>query len=237
MRTLILGGTFNPVHTGHVRLAVEASERLGCTRLIWLPSYSPHYRSRAHLLAFDLRVGLITAASAAFKDVVVSDIERRATQSRYSFDILSDLCAEERIESPYFAMGPELFQKLPSWYRGTELPRRIDIAVGAREDFVEDDFHGIVSRHWPDFVRVEAAAECLATYRDPSDAHGMSLLAMPRLDINATMIRRLWREGRSIAQLVPDAVLDVLMRHREQVDAAWELETDCQTNKQGHISL
>jgi nicotinate-nucleotide adenylyltransferase len=115
MRALILGGTFNPVHTGHVRLGIEASERLGYARLIWLPSFSPHYRSRAHLLAFDLRVALLEAASAAFAEAAVSDIERRPTQSHYSIDILSDLCVEERIDEPCFAMGLELFEKLPTW--------------------------------------------------------------------------------------------------------------------------
>jgi nicotinic acid mononucleotide adenylyltransferase len=95
-----------------------------------------------------------------------------------------------------------------------------------RDGLDEATFHGILSRRWPDFSPAGPSAECLATYCDPTGAHRISLLAMPRLDINATMIRRLWREGRNIAHLMPDAVLDVLLRHRDQVDAAWRLETD-----------
>jgi nicotinate-nucleotide adenylyltransferase len=226
MRALILGGTFNPVHIGHLRLAIETTERLGCERTLFLPSFAPVHRSRAHLLSFELRVELIEAAAAGVAAVSVSDAERRHSGPPYSVVVLPRLCAESGIDAPCFAMGLEQFARLPSWYRGRELPHLVDVAVGVREDLDEAAFQRIRATAWPDFVPVEAPSGVISAFREPDGEHRISLMAIPRLDVTATMIRRRWRERRSLAHLVPDPVLARLLDHRDEVDAAWNRETE-----------
>lgn len=226
MRALILGGTFNPIHIGHLRLAIETAERLGCDHTVFLPSFAPIHRSRAHLLSFEFRVRLIETASAALPSVSVSDAERRHSGPPYSVDVLPALCAEAGIDAPCFAMGLEQFERLPSWYRGRDLPHLVDLAVGIREELGEAAFHRIRETAWPDFVAVEPSPGVHAAFREPDGPRRISLLAIPRLDVTATLIRCRWREGRSLAHLVPDPALALLLAHRDEVDTAWRRETE-----------
>lgn len=221
MRALILGGAFNPVHSGHTRLAIEAHETLSCQRTIWLPGFSPHYRSTDYLLPFDLRLMLLAAARPDSDGV--SDLERRHGGPAYTVDTLPQICEEEGVSDPYFVLGLENFRHLHLWRRAEELAQRTSFVIAAREGADIEAFHRLMQAHWLDYRASEPMAGTHAVYEGPTGRR-IALLAMPRLDISSTLIRARWREDRDISQLVPDAVRGLLYLHRDAVDKAWQQE-------------
>lgn len=220
MAALVLGGTFNPVHFGHLRLAVEASESLGCPRSVWVPGYRPHYRETGQLLSFDLRSRLLDVATDGMAGTSVSDVERRHDGPAYSFDILRRLAGELGDDDLGFVVGIEQFVNMRSWYRGVELADLADIVVAGRDGEGERLFRQAVKRSWPEAGEERGAPGMAAVFR-PEGGRRLILLDLPRLDISSSRIRRRWLDGRSIRHLLPDPVLDLLEAHRADVTEAW----------------
>ncbi|NLH83486.1 MAG: nicotinate-nicotinamide nucleotide adenylyltransferase, partial [Phyllobacteriaceae bacterium] len=220
-----LGGTFNPVQIGHLRLAVETTERLGCDRLVFLPGHAPRHRDLSHLLPFDLRIALLVAATRDEGAFVVDDAERRHPDAPYSRELLPRLCRDAGIDDASFVLGLEQFERLPSWFRGRELPDVVDLVVCGREERGEAMFADLVARFWTDFSPIAAPSEGTIAF-ERSDGRRIVHLAVPRIDVSSTLVRRLWRQRRSIAHLVPDPVLELLEQNRAMVDAAWADEAE-----------
>lgn len=87
-RTLIFGGTFNPVHVGHLRVAVEAVEALGFGQVEWIPSFAPRHKGEPGLLGFDLRAKLLRNAVRHHANFRVNEIEKTLPTPSFTFQTL-----------------------------------------------------------------------------------------------------------------------------------------------------
>lgn len=206
----LFGGTFDPVHFGHLRLAEEATERLGLATVIWSPAGRPPHRDRPgtgarHRLAM---VELAVAGNPRFR---VDPSEARARLPSYTVTTLARLRRQFGPTRPLvLLLGGDAFAGLTGWHRWPELFSFAHLAITHRPG----DEPGPAS--WP----AELAAEFARRYRDSptalADAPAGSIVgfAMTPLAISATQIRGLLAGRQSPRYLLPDAVLDYIHSHR-----------------------
>ncbi|MBL8226748.1 MAG: nicotinate-nucleotide adenylyltransferase [Chromatiales bacterium] len=199
----ILGGTFDPVHLGHLRTAVELAEILGLGEVRLMPAGSPPHRPTPVAPA-DLRWRMLVAAVAGKSGLVPDNRELRRAGPSYTVDTLMELRDENGDRPLCLILGADAFAGLGSWHRWRELPDLAHIVV--------------VHRPGHEVPAAGAAGELLTARRaaSPVDlaaapAGRVLLQAVTPLAIAASAIRALVARGGDPAFLVPDAVRDLIL--------------------------
>lgn len=188
-----MGGTFDPVHLGHVAMAEAAARCAGLDRVLLIPASQPPHRSAATAPAAD-RLEMCRLAAAGHPALDVSDIELRRPGPSYTVDTLRALAAERPEDELYLVLGWDAARELGAW--------RSPGAVISLARLV------VVTR--PGYAR-PGRADLAAAGIDPDRA----LLCDTRTpDVESTDIRRLAETGGSLAGLVDPAVEAYLRRHR-----------------------
>lgn len=181
----ILGGTFDPVHHGHLLLARDAVEELGLARLIFVPAaVNPFKLGQAAGAPGELRLAMLRAATAGAAGFAVDDTELRRAGPSYTFDTVSEIQRREPDARLVCLIGADNVPGLPRWHRSAELR--------AMAEF-------IVFRRGTDHA---------------ANAAGLRALTPRRVDISATEIRNRVAAGRTIRYLVPEAVAEIITAHR-----------------------
>ena len=238
----ILGGTFNPVHNGHLRLAVEVGEALGLERVLLTPCASPPHKTQNGLLPFDLRVSFLREAVRGIPLLEVCTLEGELDGPSYTWASLSERhrraghCADpdscplpEPAQRPYFMMGAESFSALHTWRRGLELPKLGHLVMVPRGGEDRSVFRASIRQYWPgslpDNERADEPVyqrETVALVGDAAGGGHCTFLPVPRLDISSTFRRQRGREGRSLAGLIPEGVLALMEAERATLDELWK---------------
>ncbi|WP_428818867.1 nicotinate-nucleotide adenylyltransferase [Microbulbifer sp. MCCC 1A16149] len=207
MKTIALfGGTFNPVHFGHLRMALELKEVLGFEEMRLLPSHQPVHRAAPGVTA-EARRDMLALALADCPALQLDQRELLRAGPTYTVDTLEELRAElgEGV-SISFCMGLDSLLGLPGWHRWERLIELAHLVVVARPGW--------------QFPAQGEVAELLATHRgDIGDlqqrAAGRILVReQTLLPISATGIRSLIESGRSPQYLLPQRVLEYIQTHQ-----------------------
>ena len=208
----VLGGTFDPIHHGHLRLAEElgATLRLDTVRL--MPSGTPPHRA-APQVAAEHRLAMTRLATAGNNRFQVDEREMRRAGPGYSYDTLSDLRAESGAARPLvLIVGADAFLEFATWHRWHEIFGLAHVAVAHRPGFPVERW----SERMPQPLAREYSARLmqqpLAVHLTP--AGGIVVVPFTALDISATAIRDMLKAGASPRYLLPDAVLDYIRAHR-----------------------
>ncbi len=200
----VLGGTFNPVHLGHLRAAEEVREALGLERVKFIPARIPPHKAAEGLAPPEQRLAWLRAAIAANPAFEVSDVELRREGPSYSVDTLrilrADLGPRARI---WFLLGADAFREIHTWHEFRELFELADMAVMRRP---------------PDEAPL-LPPEALRYAFEPT-AHGyrhrsgreVRVVRVTQLDISSSGIRQALRQGRSVRYLVPEGLREELER-------------------------
>ncbi len=202
----VLGGTFNPVHVGHLRSALEVAEQLGLDELRMIPNARPPHRDAPQVSAQD-RLAMVQQAVAGVPLLTVDDRELKRDRPSYSIDTLESLRAELAVEDQLFLLlGWDAFCGLPTWHRWEELLDHCHILVLQRPD---------ADSEAPQALRDVLAARSVS---DPLAMVGPSgqiaFVWQTPLAVSATQIRNLLASGKSVRFLVPDAVLAYITARR-----------------------
>lgn len=199
----IYGGTFDPVHFGHLRTALEVREALGLDEVRFIPSRQPPHRA-APLASPEMRVAMLQRAVADEPGFVVDRREMERPGPSYMVDTLADLRAELGAAMPLcLILGYDAFLGLPGWNRWQELTNFAHLLVMTRPG---------AQAEWPAPLAAHLRG-CMTADMDRLRAAPSSLVLfqpVTALDISATRIRELLRAGRSARYLLPDAVLDFI---------------------------
>jgi nicotinate-nucleotide adenylyltransferase len=190
----ILGGTFDPIHHGHLAIAEDAREALGLEQVLFVPAAAPPHKLGQAVSAPDHRLAMVRLAVAGNPAFAVSDIEVRRGGTSYTIDTLEALRADGLAE-PWLLLSSEALALLPTWRE----PRRI--LELARLAVVPRAGSDPLGPAW-----VEAAF--------PGAADRVRFLPGPDLPISGSVVRRRARAGRSIRYLVPDAVAAYIAARR-----------------------
>ena len=201
----VLGGTFNPVHIGHLRSALEVAEEFAFDELRLIPSARPPHRDAPAVSAED-RLALVRLAVEGIELLQVDDRELQRERPSYSIETLESLRAELGSEVQLFLLlGWDAYCGLPSWHRWQELLDHCHILVLQRPD---------ADSEAPEALRDLQAARSVADPQSMSGPCGeISFVWQTPLAISATRIRQLLASNRSVRFLVPDAVLAYINAH------------------------
>lgn len=220
--TLHFGGTFNPVHIGHLRLAIEAREACGFDRVVFLPCNRPFHKTGG-LASFATRVEMLRAAVKESDGLFVDDIEGRLPVPSFTIHTFEALTGAEPQAERHFMLGHEEFTRLHRWHRGGDLVALTHVVVAARLGFDAAAFSGLVAEAWPGSVPLDPEAGEIARHELLPGRH-VRVIAPPRIDLSASLVRERWLAGRAIDHLVPAPVLGLMREARPEIDAAWRGE-------------
>ena len=214
MKIGILGGSFNPVHTGHVRMGIEVLEQLSLDRVELVPAKEPPHKDVSDILPFDLRLKLVQQALKSVPCLEANPLEGYRPGPSFTCDTLECYRTEQPQNEFTFILGASTFLELPIWRRGLEIPGMTSMAVVNRWT-AADEVAGFIAKNWP-----EAKKEGDAQWVFP-EGHTLHLLEAPRLDIKGSQIRQRWLERRNLRFLVPHGVVDVLEGHADVLETHW----------------
>lgn len=215
-RVGILGGSFNPVHVAHVRLAVEVVESLGLDRVEFVLAARPPHKPGEGMLPFELRALLLEKALAGLEFLALNLMEADRSGPSYTWDTLTELTRSRPGDQFHFILGAGDLLSLHQWKNGARLCELASLAVAAREGMGA----GEVSAYLEDRPEMGAVAEGEGVWRFPSGKR-LELVTIPRLDISASFIRDRFRAGANLRFLVPPKVEDELLRQRGRVLGIW----------------
>ncbi len=207
----ILGGTFDPIHFGHLRLAEEMLQLAGLRQIRFIPAGTPPHRDAPQVSA-QHRSAMVRLAIADQPAFVLDDREADRTTPCYTVDTLRELRTELGAAQPLcLLMGGDAFLQLHTWHEWERLFDLAHIVVGYRPGFtLEERIHNATVELQRHFHTRLCTADTLS--RQPGG--GIAELAIPKLEISATDIRRRAAEGRTIRYLLPNAVADYIHQHR-----------------------
>lgn len=180
----LLGGSFDPVHHGHLILARDAAEALGLDRVLLIPAARNPLKAAEGAPA-ELRLAMLRAAVADEPGIAVDDVELRRPPPSYTVDTVADIARRFPGTRLTLLVGEDNVPNLPSWRRWEELRAAVEIVVLGRG--------GSGAKHGP--------------------AGSFRTLTARRLDISATEIRKRVAAGRSIRYLVPETVRELMAAH------------------------
>ena len=206
----LFGGTFDPFHNGHLRMAIEVREALSLPRIVLLPAHYPPHKPRQPVSEARHRFAMASAAVARLPGITVSDREIRHEGLSYSLTTVREFRRAEPGIDWIFVMGADSFGEISTWHRYEELLAACDIVLLPR--------HGTPRKPAPPAgLRIEKEEpHCYSwkgeSYRLPG---GRRLLcpALPILDISSRSIRERVRSGKSIRGLVPPEVEEYIAEH------------------------
>ena len=192
MKTGILGGTFDPIHNGHLAIAEEARTYLNLTEVLFLPAGQPWMKSDKPISPADHRVEMIRLALEGKPYFKLSTIEVEHKGPSYSVDTIAKLKAQSAEASDlYFIIGWDNLARIPLWKDPLKLIEMCFLVAVPRPGYDR-----------PDMKKLEAEI--------PGISKKVILMDKPRIDISATDIRNRVAQGLSISGLVPEAVAGIL---------------------------
>lgn len=202
----LFGGTFDPIHFGHLRLAEEAIADLGLGGVRWIPAGQPPHRGTPQVTAAQ-RLEMVLRSTADNPRFSVDAAEVEAAAPSYTVHTLERLRRELGGQRPLVLLvGADAFAGLASWHRWRELFALAHIAVSHRPGFP------VAAASLPAELAGEFAGRRLTDVAalNQAPAGGIVTFAMTQLAISATQIRKLLANGLSARYLLPDAVLDYI---------------------------
>ena len=204
----ILGGTFDPIHFGHLRLAEELAHTLKLAAVRFVPSGTPPHRAAPHAASAH-RVAMTRLALAGNPLFVLDEREIRRSGPAYSFDTLTEIRAEIGAAQPLvLILGADAFLEFATWHRWHELFGLAHIAVAHRPGFPVERWRDAMPQPLAREYAARLMQQPLAVHLAP--AGGIAVIPFTALDISATAIRERVRAGGSPRYLLPDPVLDYI---------------------------
>ena len=205
----IFGGTFDPIHYGHLRLAEEMAEAIGLERVLFIPAGQPPHRGTPRTAA-PHRLEMVRRAIAGNPRFAVDAREVTSPRPSYTVDTLAELRAELGKEQPlWLLLGADAFLELPTWHEWRQLFALANIAVAARPGA-----RPLLSVDLTEPLKSEVLKRQVASSPVACPAGSVQLRQMTPLDISATVIRNALARHGSARYLLPDTVLDYIHEHQ-----------------------
>ena len=185
----LFGGSFDPVHHGHLIVAQVATERLGLESLRFLPAREQPFKRGRHRTSPEHRAAMLSLAVSDAAGFAVERIELERAGPSYTVHTLEELHRLEPRSEFVLLLGADAAAELPGWHEAGRIPELARVAVFARPGS-----------------------------RVPSSPFISEIIEVPAIDISATEVRRRVFRGQSIRYWVPDAVAEYIARHRLYLD-------------------
>lgn len=199
----IFGGTFDPIHLGHLRTGFELLQLLSLAELRWIPVGDPGHRE-APLASAELRLAMLRAAVADQPGFVVDDREMRRAGASFTIDTLEELRAELPGRPLCLVLGMDAFLGFTRWRRWQDILRLAHLVVAHRPGWerpMEGELGGLLA----------ARGTTLAADLHAATAGRIYVHAVTQLEISSTGLRDIITSGRDPRFLVPDPVRTIIL--------------------------
>lgn len=220
----VFGGTFNPVHLGHLRAAEQVVELLGLERMLFVPAADPPHKRGDAVAPAALRLEWVRRATSGNKRFEVDALELERRGPSFSIDTLRAIGARVAPARPVFVVGADALVELGSWREPEALLRLAHLAVMARPGTYEPDgvpaalagdAPGPLERIFPPALAAEFSFDPGGhAARHRSGDTWARWVPIAPLDVSATDVRARLRAGRSVRYLVPESIHDALVESR-----------------------
>jgi nicotinate-nucleotide adenylyltransferase len=209
MRVGLYGGSFNPIHFGHLRAAEEDREVLNLDLLYFIPAASPPHKQEGDLATAEQRLSMVRLATKGNRHFMVSDAEIRRPGRSYTIDTVRHF--KETMRAPaelHLIMGTDQFNELDTWKDSDELVNLCHLVVHTRPLTDALSLHPSLAtvKHFG-YVREDDH------YVHPG-GYTLAFVTTTFLPISATMIRRKIAAHESVRYLLPEDVTDYIHRHK-----------------------
>jgi len=203
----IFGGTFNPVHSGHLRAAEIVQKRFLLDKILFIPSYIPPHKESVDIGSPLHRLRMVELACASYPRFIPSSIEIEAKEKSYSIITL------EKIEKLYpetwlfFILGIDAFLEIETWKEYEELLNRCFFIVVSRQGYRLEEAKDALERLYGErMYEFSESEESVEIEKELFSSYQIFLLPIDSLNIASTEIRRRAKKGISMKGMVPEAV-------------------------------
>ena len=190
MRVGIFGGTFDPIHLGHLILVEQCRDQAKLDQVLFIPAALPPHKQQQALTPFGQRVEMLSLAISGHAAFRIDELEKERTGPSYTVDTLAHLQAQRPGDELYFILGSDSLQDLPMWYQPRRVLELATLIVMVRAD-------------WPPFSESQLK-EALKLSGDFALRH--QVVEAPLITLSSRDIRRRIAEGRSVRYMIPRAV-------------------------------
>ena len=202
----VLGGTFDPLHLGHLRAAEVVRDAMRLDKVLFVPASTPPHKASPPVTEGEHRFGMLERALSSEPFFEASRLELDRGGRSYTIDTLEALAAGSRDSRFFFVTGTDAFSEIRTWKSWQKLLEAHWFVVHERPGFpigpVQDDLPGDID------------SRVLESELEPGTEPRVLFLRRPMLQVSSTEIRRSIRENRSVRFLVPDAVADYIRENR-----------------------
>ena len=207
MKIGILGGTFDPVHFGHLRTAEEIGEFFELEKVYLIPSNKPPHKKGRVISSFQDRLYMIKCAIEDSDRLDVLDIEGRRSGYSYTIDTLRELTSDNYFGKQvqiYFIIGSDAFMEIETWKEYKELFKYANFVIVKRSGYNNIDrlirkINLFESQKHKDMIRL-------------STGKSIYMVKVTYMDISSTQIRELVKKGKSISFLLPEKVKEYILK-------------------------
>ncbi|MFO0810791.1 MAG: nicotinate-nucleotide adenylyltransferase [Gemmataceae bacterium] len=189
MRLGVFGGTFDPVHYGHLILAEQCREQARLDRVLFVPAARHALKTDHAITPFDRRVEMLQLAIAGHECFGVDELEKGRAGPSYTADTLDELHAQQPDAELFFLVGSDSLPDLPRWHDPQRVVRRAGLIV------MERPGHTVLTRD-----------ELAAAVGMPASDVRLERVEVPLIDLSSRDIRRRVGAGRSVRYMLPRAV-------------------------------
>lgn len=190
-----MGGTFNPIHNGHLLLGEMAYEQFDLDKVLIMPAKNPYYKTISSNILEEDRVEMIRRAIADNPHFQFSDIELQREGMTYTVDTLEILTKKYPDVEFYFIMGADSLYHMETWRDCERILKLSKIVAASRDD---------------SYSAIDAQIEYI---NDKYDAEVLRLNS-PNLEISSSYLRKQMKLGRSCRYLLPDSVREYIMEKK-----------------------
>lgn len=204
--TGLLGGTFDPIHNGHLAVARTVRDQLALDRVLVIPASRPPHKLHIPITPFALRAEMISAALVDDHFLLLSLIEQETDGPSYSIDTLERLVPVLDLLSSYFIIGVDAFVDFPTWKRFRDILAITNLVVVNRDAGATTRVQAVIDTYFPEMSRDQNGI-----WRG-SGAGVIRTVTMPRVDISSTLVRETVGRSGDISALVPEEVEAIIVR-------------------------
>ncbi len=209
MRIGILGGTFNPIHNGHLHIAEEVMQACDLEQIWFMPTCLPPHKELVDEVSFTDRFKMVDLAVEAFPQFVACDLEGQRGGRSYSVKTLEELRLLHPAEEFTFIMGLDSFIEIGLWKSYARLFELCHIAVAARPGF-----EGELEQLLPVAVAGRFCYDADALKLSGDSGFTVQLVRQTSADISSTEIRNRLISGESVDELISPGVAQYICQHK-----------------------
>lgn len=192
----IMGGTFNPIHNGHIQMANSAYEQCQLQKILFMPSKIPPHKQGLNIVHENLRSDMVKIAISEFDCFAFSDFELRREGTTYTAETLTLLKEEHPLDQYYFIMGADSFFQFEMWYQPQIICNMASILVVGRDHATKKELLN-QKEHLQQRFNADIA-----------------ILTMEEVPVSSSDIRKRIAHGQSVDTMLPEGVIEYIKEHR-----------------------